>query len=185
MDKSHTHIHRYIISGGPGAGKTTLLQALHQKGYTISEEASRRIIIEEVSKNSNSLPWVNLPCFAHKVLARMIEHYERTLTQSGTMFFDRGIPDIISYLKVAAAPVDEAYAYAVQRYPYSPLVFLAPPWQEIYINDSERWQTFEEAVALFHAIKETYHSLNYTTLELPKASVEERVSFVLAHINHP
>jgi predicted ATPase len=176
-------MHKYIISGGPGAGKTTLLRALHQKGFTISEEASRRIIIEGVSKGSNCLPWVNLPCFAQKVLARMIQSYNRASAASCTTFFDRGLPDIISYLKVAKLPVDEAFHLAVQQHPYSRIVFLAPPWQEIYVNDSERWQTFEEAVTLFHAIKDTYQSLNYTIIELPKASVEERVDFVLSHID--
>jgi predicted ATPase len=57
-----------------------------------------------------------------------------------------------------------------------------PPWQQIYVNDSERWQTFEEAVALYHAIKDTYQLLRYTVVELPKAPVQDRVKFVLSHI---
>ncbi|MCC9138216.1 AAA family ATPase [Pontibacter silvestris] len=175
-------MHKYIISGGPGAGKTTLLQALHQKGYNVSEEASRQLIIEEIAKGSDCLPWGNLPCFARKVLERMIQDFGHAHTTSRTTFFDRGIPDIISYLKVAAQPVDEVYEQAMQQNRYSPLVFLAPPWQDIYVNDSERWQTFEEAVILFHAIKETYQSLRYTIVELPKASVAERVNFVISHI---
>ncbi|GAB3529084.1 AAA family ATPase [Pontibacter brevis] len=175
-------MHKYVISGGPGAGKSTLLQALYLKGYTVSEEASRQLIIEETTKGSNCLPWVNLPCFARNVLERMIQNYEHAHTASPITFFDRGIPDIIAYLKVAQQPVDEAYFHAVKQYRYSPLVFLIPPWQEIYVNDSERWQTFEEAVTLFHAIKDIYQSLRYTIIELPNASVEERVNFVISHI---
>lgn len=175
-------MHKYIISGGPGAGKSTLLQALHQKGHTVSEEASRQIIIEETSKGSNCLPWVHLSCFARKVLERMTQNYEHTPTSSPTTFFDRGIPDIIAYLKVAKQPINKAYVHAVKQYRYNSLVFLAPPWQEIYVNDSERWQTFDEAVALYHAIKETYHSFDYTILQLPHASVEERVNFIFSHI---
>jgi predicted ATPase len=175
-------MHKYIITGGPGAGKSTLLQALHQKGYTVSEEASREMIIQETAKGSSCLPWVDLRCFAQKVLDHMIQSYKHAHTASHTTFFDRGIPDIMAYLKVAEQPIDEAYVHAVGQYRYSPLVFITPPWQEIYVNDSERWQTFEEAVILYHAIKETYQSFNYTIVELPKAPVAERVSFITFHI---
>ncbi|MFT2011111.1 AAA family ATPase [Pontibacter sp. 13R65] len=175
-------MHSYIISGGPGAGKTTLLQALHQKGFATSEEVSRQLIIQEVSKGNNCLPWVNLPCFALKVLKRMMQDYEHAQSYSGTTFFDRGIPDIISYLEAANLPVDEVYQQAVQQHRYNRVVFLAPPWQEIYVNDSERWQTFEEAVTLHNAIKATYQSLQYTILELPKATVAERADFIVSHL---
>ena len=177
-------MHRYVISGGPGAGKSTLLEALHQRGYAVSEEVSRRIIIEEALKGTPCLPWLNLSCFAQKVLARMVENYNQAPATAGITFFDRGIPDIIAYLQVAQVPVDRQYEQALAHYPYSQLVFLAPPWQEIYVNDSERWQTFEEAVALYDAIKSTYESLQYTTLVLPKAPVEERVEFIISHIQH-
>ena len=175
-------MHSYIISGGPGAGKTTLLQALHQQGYATSEEVSRQLIIQEASRGSNCLPWVNLSCFAHKVLCRMVQNYKHAQSSAGTTFFDRGIPDIISYLQVAGLPVDEIYEQAAQQYHYKQVVFLAPPWPEIYVNDSERWQTFEEAEALYKAIKATYQSLKYTILELPKASVAERTDFVISHL---
>ncbi|KEO72960.1 AAA family ATPase [Anditalea andensis] len=173
---------KYIITGGPGAGKSTLLNALHQQGYPVSEEVSRVIIIEEHTKAGNCLPWVDLSCFAQKALARMVHNYQHTATTPYTTFFDRGIPDILAYLKDAKHPIAPAYIQAVNDYRYNPLVFLAPPWEEIYVNDSERWQTFEEAAALFHAIKETYLSFNYTLLQLPKTSVEERVNFILSHI---
>lgn len=176
-------MHRYIISGGPGAGKSTLLQALKQKGYLVSEEASRSLIIEEKRKNSHCLPWIDLGCFAQKALARMIQNYKQASPAAGITFFDRGIPDIIAYLKAAQLPVDNFYQQALKHHPYNPLVFLAPPWLEIYVNDSERWQTFEEAVTLFHTIKETYQAFNYTILQLPKASVEERVKFIEAHLS--
>ncbi len=174
---------RYIITGGPGAGKTTLLQALQNLNLTTSAEASRQVIIEEVAKESNCLPWINLALFAQKVLARMVQLYRSAGSSAQTIaFFDRGIPDIIAYLQVAKLPVDEIYYHTLQQHPYHSLVFLAPPWPEIYVNDNERWQTFDEAVALYHAIKETYQSLGYTTVELPPAPVEERVKFVLTYI---
>ena len=173
---------KFIISGGPGAGKTTLVQALGQHQYQVSPEASRQVIQEEVARESTCLPWLDLPCFARKALSRMIHQYGCARQAPGPVFFDRGIPDIIAYLRAANQPVEQIYHQAVLAYPYQPRVFIAPPWPEIYVNDSERWQTFQEAAALYHALKDTYQLLGYTVVELPKASVAERVKFVLAHM---
>jgi predicted ATPase len=175
-------MHRYIITGGPGAGKTTLVQALQNQNFKVSEEASRQIIRQELAKGSACLPWVKLSCFAPKVLARMVELYQNATPPAEITFFDRGIPDIIAYLQAANEPVDENYYHTLQQHPYHQTVFIIPPWQQIYVNDSERWQTFAEAATLYQVIKETYQSLEYTTVELPKAPVQDRVKFILSHI---
>jgi predicted ATPase len=174
---------KYIITGGPGAGKTSLLHALKCSGYHCSEEASRRLIAEQVAKGSHCLPWINLSCFAGKVLDRMINLYTQTVAHTGITFFDRGIPDIIAYLKAAALPVDNRYYTAVQLHPYHQLVFILPPWKTIYVNDAERWQTFEEAVHLYSSIRETYQALGFTLIEVPEEQVENRVKFILENIN--
>jgi predicted ATPase len=173
---------KYIITGGPGAGKTSLLQALKSAGYHCSEEASRRLIAEEVTKGSGCLPWINLSCFAGKALDRMMHLYAQTSANSGLTFFDRGIPDIIAYLKAAALPVYESYYTALQQHPYHHTVFILPPWQAIYVNDAERWQTFDESVHLYSSIKETYEALGFTLIEVPPASVETRMNFVVETI---
>lgn len=176
-------MHRFLISGGPGSGKSTLIQALQQMHCCCVEEASRKIIREEVAKHSNCLPWVNLSCFASKVLDQMICDYKKTEKNKIT-FFDRGIPDIIAYLKVGNEEVAESYALAMAQYPYASPVFLAPPWEAIYVNDSERWQSYEEAVVLHGLIKETYLSQGYHIIELPKVSVQERIHFLLENISY-
>lgn len=171
---------KHIITGGPGSGKTTLLRALQNEGYNCSEEASRQVIIEEAAKQTNCLPWINLSCFAQKTLERMIELY--VLSPSGVTFFDRGIPDIIAYLKLAELHVSDDYFKSLQKYPYHPTAFILPPWKEIYLNDSERWQTFEEAVDIYYSLKETYQSLGFNLIELRKTTVEERMKIVEASI---
>lgn len=169
---------KYIITGGPGAGKTSLLQALKAKGFDGVEEASRQLITELVAAGSDCLPWNNLPLFAEKVLERMILTYQAVCSKEDIIFFDRGIPDIIAYLNVAGLPVPQKYNAALQQHPYHPLVFILPPWEEIYINDAERWQTFEESVQLYTAIQKTYQDAGYKLIEVPKVSVEERVTFI-------
>jgi predicted ATPase len=173
---------KYLITGGPGAGKTSLLQALKTAGYHGSEEASRQVIAEEVAKGSDSLPWTDLACFAGKVLERMTTLYTQAAANAGITFFDRGIPDIIAYLKAAGLSVDNKYATAFQQHPYQPLAFILPPWRAIYVNDAERWQTFEEAVHLYTSIRETYQALGFTLVTVPEAPVENRVKFILKTI---
>lgn len=173
---------KFIISGGPGAGKSTLLEALRASGFYCSDEVSRQLIQEQTALNSRCLPWIDLDCFAHLALDRMITEYQRASSAEGIAFFDRAIPDIIAYLQVGSLPVEPSFYGAVERYPYQQLVFMAPPWEAIYINDQERWQTFAEATAIHQALTETYQSLNFTILELPKVSVAKRVAFVLTAI---
>jgi predicted ATPase len=169
---------RYVITGGPGAGKTTLLLALQALGYPCSEEASRRLILEESARGSGCLPWMDLACFAERALERLVAAY-RAAAENALTFFDRGIPDIIAYLTAAGLPVTAEYEEALQRYPYAQTVFLLPPWQEIYVQDEARRQTFEEAERIFHHIKSIYLSSGYEIVELPKCPVDQRVGRLL------
>jgi predicted ATPase len=190
---------KYVLTGGPGSGKSSLLRALHERGYTCSEEASRQLIMEELGRKSNCLPWMDLPCFAEKVLGRMREAYQaaedpgsgnpaaggkRIVPGRGPMFFDRGIPDIIAYLKVAGIPVQEHFYAAARQCPYEKTVFLLPPWRDIYVQDPARRQTYEESERLCYEIRETYRSSGYHITELPPAPVKKRVHFILEAINN-
>lgn len=168
---------KYIITGGPGAGKTSLLKGLQQCGYHGYAEASRQLIMEEKKKGSDCLPWINLPCFAKKVLQRMTNDF-RMASPTPDSFFDRGIPDIIAYLQAAQLPVDEEYRKAIRTHRYADTVFLLPPWQEIYVQDSERWQTFEEATVLGEHIRSAYVHAGYRVVELPRSAVQERIRFI-------
>jgi predicted ATPase len=168
-----------VISGGPGSGKTTLLEALKEKGFNCSDEVSRQLIQEQVALDTDCLPWKNLASFADLALERMIFEFEKAALSSQYTFFDRGIPDIVAYLKVGQLEVSDRQQRALETYPYNPCVFMAPPWESIYVNDAERWQTFEEASELYHALAETYLSAGYQIIELPLCPVENRVKFIL------
>ena len=170
----------YVISGSPGAGKTTLLAALRRAGFTGVEEASRQLIREQVVLDNGIVPWQDLAGFAELALARMVAQHRQATRRGGLVFFDRGIPDILAYLAVANLPLPPSYRAVAAAHPYQSPVFLAPPWPEIYVNDAERWQTFAEAEALFFSLRNTYQSLGYQVLELPRAPVAARVEFVRA-----
>jgi predicted ATPase len=97
-------------------------------------------------------------------------------------FFDRGIPDVIAYIKIAGLPVPPHYPEQITQHPYHRQVFILPPWEEIYVNDNERWQDFGESALIYQAIRETYIAYGYELIEVPKASLEERIAFVLGFI---
>ncbi|WP_141217575.1 AAA family ATPase [Siphonobacter sp. BAB-5385] len=167
---------RIIISGGPGAGKSTLLEALQDRGYPTSVEVSRLLIQEQVQLGSKQVPWNDLSGFAGLALERMQRAYQQA--QGPLTFFDRGIPDILAYLRVGNIPLEPEWMQVAHQYPYAPWVLMAPPWKEIYVNDAERWQTFAEATRLYETLSEVYQSLGYQLIVLPQVSVAERVAFV-------
>ncbi len=166
------------ISGGPGAGKSTLLEALRQRGYAGADEVSRPLIQEQVALGSTLVPWQDLAGFAEIALERMLVQHEQARQRGGLTFFDRGLPDLIAYLEVGGRPVPAACYRAAAQHPYHAEVLLAPPWPAIYVNDTERWQTFAEAVALYRALRRTYQRLGYRLRDLPLTPVAERVVFV-------
>ena len=171
---------RYIISGGPGSGKTTLINELKQSGYTCSPEVSRRVIMEEVAEASDCLPWKDIVCFSDKVLEGMQDALDLS-SSSPLTFFDRGIPDIIAYLRIAGLPVHDKFMEAMKKNPYQAQVFILPPWNAIYINDPERWQSFAEATTIYHAIQESYASFGFELIGVPEGSVADRMAFVLSN----
>ena len=171
-----------IITGGPGSGKSTLLEALSQNGHSCVPEVSRQLIREQVLEESNCLPWKDLACFASVSLGKMIFDYE-SVNQQDIAFFDRGIPDIIAYLKVGGLQVSPLFFEASKTFSYANAVFVAPPWKKIYVNDDERWQTFDEACVLYETITSVYSDLGYKIIELPCVTVEERIAFVMRYLN--
>jgi len=171
-----------VITGGPGAGKTAILHELQRRGFACVPEAARQIIQEQVSSGGNAVPWLDTERYTSLMLKKSVGDY---LTHSGAehvTFFDRGILDTITHARINNLRLsEEAYSQA-QTYRYNRKVFLAPPWQQIYETDSERKQTFEEALVSFRRNKEVYTEYGYDHVEIPVGTVETRVDFILASI---
>jgi predicted ATPase len=59
------------------------------------------------------------------------------------------------------------------------VVFFAPPWREIFVNDAERPQSFIEAQELSAHIRRAYEDCGFQLIELVKSSVADRRRQVL------
>jgi len=173
---------RIIVTGGPGSGKTTLIECLEAMGNGSSQEVSRRLIREQSAREDGVLPWHNLPAFAELALVEMLRAHEDARSHAGLVFFDRGLPDIMGYLRNSGLEVPAAFYEAHSRCRYAQTVFVLPPWPEIYVNDAERPQSFSEAQGLYRAIRQAYGELGYTLVDVPKLGGSERARFVLSHL---
>ena len=101
------------------------------------------------------------------------------------VFFDRGVPDIAGYLSLCGLPVSQAVERAARECRYRRSVFIAPPWPEIFVGDAERKQDFAEAQRTYEAMLKAYPRFGYALLELPRASIGERVAFMMRHLAAP
>lgn len=168
-----------VITGGPGSGKTTLIAALRGAGFRTSDEVGRRIIQQQAAISGRALPWVDPVLFAETMLSWEMESYRALSTASGPVFFDRGIPDVIGYLHLMGLPIPDHMRKAAESFRYDRRVFIAPPWPEIFAQDSERKQSLDEAERTYCAMVRTYMECGYDLIELPRAPVETRLGFIL------
>lgn len=170
---------RIVLTGGPGSGKTTLLEALAAAGHATSPEAGRAIIRRQQAIDGEALPWKDRALFAELMLDRELEAHARAESADGSVFFDRGVPDVVGYLTLCGLPVPAHMERAAQDIRYDRRVFIAPVWPEIFGQDAERKQDLDEARRTFDAMAETYPRFGYELIELPQAPVAERLDFVL------
>ncbi|HCI2634380.1 AAA family ATPase [Pseudomonas aeruginosa] len=169
-----------VISGCSGGGKSTLLGELQRRGHATVAEPGRRIIAEQTRQGGNALPWTDMAAFLREALRVAAMDLEGTARDAGPVFFDRGLIDAAAALqRLCGVPLAQSLG---ESRPYGRLVFLAPPWPDIYCADEARRHGFPEAEAEYAHLDATYRALGYEVRVLPRASVAERADFVLEAI---
>lgn len=170
----------FVIIGGPGFGKTALVRALEKMGYYCQFDDISRELIGKLSKRSAGVDTSGYE-FNMAILEKRVEQFEKA-PENRVCFFDRGVPDSIAYMD---SPPEEFIEMA-RKYRYQSLVFVTPPWKDIFKSkraDRGRAEgSFEEALRLHDLILKVYGNLGYKLVELPKADVKERVKFVIDEV---
>ena len=172
----------FVITGGPGSGKTTLIDALASRGFACTQEAGRGVIQDQAAIGGTALPWHDPLAFAELMLAWEMRSFHMAGQLPGPVFFDRGVPDTLGYLRLLGLPLPPHMEKAAELFRYNVRVFIAPPWSENFAQDQERRQDFAEAERTYAAMVETYTRLGYRLIELPRVAVAERVRFVVEQI---
>lgn len=122
-----------------------------------------------------------MAAFLREALSVAAMDFEGAARDAGSVFFDRGLIDAAAALqRLFGVPLSESLG---ESRPYGRLVFLAPPWPDIYCADEARRHGFPEAEAEYAHLDATYRALGYEVRLLPRASVAERADFVLQAIH--
>ena len=173
---------KIVIIGGPSSGKTSLLEVLENLGYICKKEVSREIIIEAKKRGVNQIFLEDPLWFSEKLIdQRIVQFQEANKVFENHIFFDRGIPDVVSYLDYIKCNYPKRFITECYNYKYDE-VFILPPWKEIYIRDNERYETFSQAIEINNFLVKWYTKFGYVLKEIPKCSVENRIDFIFENI---
>ncbi|HVV67737.1 MAG TPA: AAA family ATPase [Gammaproteobacteria bacterium] len=176
-----------VITGCSGGGKSTLITELESQGYYTVPEPGRAIVKEQLVIGGDLTPWQRPIDFCAAIIKRSVADYHAmndilSSQNDHYCFFDRCFLDAISYFQTLARPDAHQYDDLSSTLRFNPLVFMIPPWPEIYCQDTERKHTLSEAMVEYRRLIAFYPNQGYQVLEVPKVSVKERAAFIVAKI---
>lgn len=171
---------RYVLTGSPGSGKTTLLQALQSELITCFEEVFRVLFLQAKDRGVDS-PFQDEPlALSEEIIKGRVADFHAAAA-SKIHLYDRGIHDVIAYLEGIQVEVPKHFVEIGESHIYDK-IFILPPWQEIFANDQERIENFDETEAIHNELITTYTAYGMPPIVVPKLSVEKRVSFLNDHL---
>lgn len=179
-------VKRIVISGGPGTGKTALIQNLEERGFHCFHEIIREMTLEAKRSETRREPLTNPLAFVKDPLefnkrilrGRIQQFHHANELQHPFVFYDRGIPDIIAYMDYFDQPYGKLFLDPCLELKYQ-MAILLPPWKEIYRQDGERLESFEEACEIHEHLKASYQKCGYNTIDLPLGPVASRADQLL------
>jgi predicted ATPase len=180
---SGSEVKRIVISGGPGSGKTTLIKRLESSGHRVFHEVSREFTRAAQQQGIDQL-FLKDPLHFSRILleARTSQFSSASGSENQKVFYDRGLPDVLSYMDYLGVSYTDHFLETCKKYRYDQ-VFLLPPWEEIYVQDSERYETFQKATEIYRFLRHGYRKFDYDIVEIPPGSIDERVNLLLDRID--
>jgi predicted ATPase len=174
---------KIVITGGPGSGKTTLISSLKEQGHQCMSEISRTVTLEAQKQGIDQLFLEDPILFSEKLLEGRLNQFNDTKNlKKPFLFFDRGLPDITAYMDYSNTQYPTRFfdVCSTNRYDH---IFLLPPWKEIYKQDNERYETFNEALKIHTYLIKGYEKYGYRVIEVPFGSIESRMKYIFNQLS--
>jgi predicted ATPase len=174
---------KVVIAGGPGTGKTTLINHLKGLGFQCYDEISRQVTLQARKDGIEQLFLTEPLLFSKKLLEGRTQQFQDAVKESETVvFLDRGLPDVLAYMDYTGAPYPAHFVEVCETHKYDSIFILAP-WQDIFTSDNERYESFEEAIAIHEHLLKTYKRFGYQLIDVPFGSIKNRTDFILDSLN--
>lgn len=175
---------KIVITGGPGTGKSSIIAHLKDLGWICYDEISREVTREARKSGFDQLFLSHPLMFSEMLLKARQEQYQESDThKSQTIFFDRALPDVLAYMHYIGHKTPSYFKSICQDNRYDQ-VFILKPWKTIYVKDTERYESFDQALSIHNEIVSTYESHHYTLIDVPFDTVEKRTRFILKALGH-
>ncbi|MBD0831661.1 AAA family ATPase [Aestuariibaculum sediminum] len=170
---------KIVITGGPGTGKSSLINELSKRGYTCLEEISRQVTLQAQKEGIDQLFLNNPIQFSELLLNGRLKQFEDANShEADTIFFDRGVHDVIAYLNYSGDTYPNHFVEACEQSVYD-TVFILKPWEAIYTSDNERYENFSQALKIHEHLLNTYSTFDYHLNDVPFDTIENRVDYIL------
>ncbi len=169
----------YVITGGPSTGKSKTIDYLAFLGYLIRPEVARILIDDELSKGK-TIEEIrgDEKSFEHKILKIKIET-EEAAPKKDLIFWERGLPDSIVYIKRYMGDHNLA-VQASKRRQYKGVFIL--DMLPVYDKDYARTETSAKAKEIHEALYNCYTELGYKVIRVPVAPISERAGFIIKQV---
>jgi predicted ATPase len=163
----------HVITGGPCSGKTTLIDQLADRGFRtipetarlyIEKEMARARTIDEIREDADAL---------ERGLIEMQLRFERALRATDVAFLDWGLPDGLTYCRVAGLNPSEFLPECFHHRYASIFVLDRLPIQQ----DCLRIEEDATAGLLDEWLARDYGALGYDVVRVPVASPKDRLAF--------
>lgn len=180
---------RIVITGGPATGKTAIIDHMKSKGIPCFEEVIRKLTSaaqksgDIIETHSNPIALVSDSEKFNSTLINL--RFEDYLASEGLKtdfcFYDRGMPDVLAYMSYFKQKIGTGFIELCKNHTYDH-IFLLPPWKAIFTDDEERFETFDQAMDIYHHLSETYRRFGHHVTEVPFGSVNDRANYIINSI---
>lgn len=174
------HTKKILITGGPGAGKTTLINELQVRNFNCEHEIVRSLTLEG-KKNGSDQAFLENPLKFTKTLLDLRLNQFNKIQKREITFYDRGVHDTLAYLNYIKIEIDDNFIKECEKIKYD-LVFVLPPWKEIYQQDNCRYEKFEESIKIYEEVNKIYNFFKMDTIILGKKSINNRINEILKYV---